>query len=169
MRRTLVLFATSLLLWALVAQLNDALAIVRVHVFVGALFVVFAALTQPHRPGLAAVFLAGLVCDTHTPVAFGLHALLFAAAHVLLFQVRERLPRDDALSVTVIALLLNLALFLVFSLIQLYGAPAPAAAWRRLVADLVCSQVLLVLVTPWFVALQARALVLARVPRFDLA
>ncbi|MDP3071333.1 MAG: hypothetical protein Q8N18_13670 [Opitutaceae bacterium] len=169
MRRTLVLFATLLLLWALVSQLNDALAPLRVHVFAGGLFVVFAALTQPRRPGLAATLLAGLVCDAHAPVMFGLHLLLFAAAHALLFHVRERVAREDAISITVVALLTNLALFLLLSFTQIHTSPAPASAWPRLIADLAASQLLLALVTPWFAALQARALGVARVPRFDLA
>lgn len=169
MRRTLVLFATSLLLWALVSQLNDALAALRVHVFAGGLFVVFAALTQPRRPGLAATMLAGLVCDAHAPVAFGLHLMLFVFAHVLIFHVRERVAREDAISITVVALLTNLALFLLLSFTQIHSSPAPASAWPRLIADMVASQLVLALVTPWFTALQARALVVARVPRFDLA
>ena len=43
--------------------------------------------------------------------------------------------------------------------------PAPAAIWPRLIVDLLCSQVFLVLIAPWFFALQTRALTLARVPR----
>ncbi len=41
---------------------------------------------------------------------------------------------------------------------NLGGSPSPAAAWPRLIADLVCSQVFLALIAPWFFALQHRAL-----------
>ena len=51
-----------------------------------------------------------------------------------------------------------LALFLAFSFTQIHDSPAPATVWPRLIADLVCSQLFLVLVTPWFFALQAGAL-----------
>jgi rod shape-determining protein MreD len=146
---------------------NDLLASLRVYVFAGALFVVFAALTQPRRTGLIAVMLGGLICDANTPVIFGTHMLLFATAHFTLFHIRERVPREDNLSAIVVVLLTNLALFLVFSFIQLRDSPMAAAVWPRLIADLVCSQVFLVLVTPWFFALQAGALALARVPRDD--
>ena len=168
MRRTFVLLASMFLLWIIVTQLNDALASLRVYVFAGSLFVAFAALTQPRRSGLIAVMLAGLICDAHTPVVFGSHMLLFAAAHFTLFHIRERVPRDDNVSAIVVVLLTNLALFLVFSFTQIHGSPAPAAIWPRLIADLVCSQIFLVLVTPWFFALQAGALALARVPRVDV-
>ncbi len=167
MRRTLALFASSLVLWALVTQLNDALAGARVYLFAGALFVAFAALTQPHGAGLAAAILGGLVCDAHAPVAFGLHALLFAAAHLALFRIRDRVPRGDNVSAIVVVLLTNLALFLMFSFTQISASPVPAAIWPRLIADLVCSQVFLAVITPWFFALQAGALKLARVSRFD--
>ncbi len=169
MRRTLILLASLVVLWTIVAQLNHALAGLRLYVFAGGLFVAFAALTQPHRAGLAASLLAGLLCDANAPVAFGTHLLLFAAAHLTLFHVRDRVPRDDNVSAIVVVLLANLALFLVFSFSQIHDSPAPAAVWPRLIADLVCSQVFLAVVTPWFFALQARALVLARVARDEAA
>lgn len=169
MRRTLVLVGSLVLLWTIVAQLNDALSSVRVYVFAGALFVAFTALTQPRRAGLAVVMIGGLICDANAPVTFGTHMLLFAAAHVTLFHIRDRVPRGDNVSATVVVLLTNLALFLVFSFTQIHDSPIPAAVWPRLIADLVCSQLFLVLVTPWFFALQAGALALARVPREDAA
>lgn len=169
MRRTLVLFATLLLLWALVAVLNDALSGRRMHVFAGGLFVAYAGLSQPRRAGLAAVMLAGLVCDAHAPIIFGTHLLLFAAGHLILFHLRERLPRDDNVATVVVVLFANLTLFLVFSFTQIHASPAPAAIWPRLLADLLWSQVFLALVTPWFLSLQAGAMALARVPREDTA
>ncbi len=168
MRRTLVLFATLIVLWAIVAQVNHALAGVRVYLFAGALFVVFGALTQPRRSGLVATLLGGLICDANTPVIFGTHLLLFAAAHVTLFHVRDRVPRDDNVSAIIVVLLTNLALFLVFSFTQIHASPAPAAIWPRLIGDLVCSQIFLALITPWFLALQVRSLALARVPREEI-
>ncbi len=165
MRRTLVIFATLVALWAIVAELNHALSGIRVYVFAGALFILFAALTQPRRSGLAASLLAGLLCDANPPVVFGTHVLLFAAAHLTVFHVRDRVPRDDNIAAVFVVLLTNLALFLVFSFGQIHDSPAPAAVWPRLIADLVCSQVFLALVTPWFFALQARSLALARVSR----
>jgi rod shape-determining protein MreD len=167
MRRVLVLTGSLLLLWAIVAQLNDLLAELRVYVFAGALFVAFTALTQPRRSGLLAVMLGGLICDANAPVAFGTHMLLFAAAHVTLFHLRERVARDDNTSAIVVVLLTNLALFLAFSFTQIHDSPVAAVVWPRLIADLVCSQLFLVLVTPWFFALQAGALALARIYRED--
>jgi rod shape-determining protein MreD len=169
MRRTLTLFATLVVLWAVFAQLNHALTRWHVYLFGGALFVAFAALTQPLRSGLAASLLGGLVCDANTPVTFGTHALLFAVAHLTLFHIHERVPRDDNLAAITVVLLTNLALFLVFSFLQVHHSPAPAAMWPRLIADLLCSQIVLVVITPWFFALQARALMLTRADRQNFA
>jgi rod shape-determining protein MreD len=169
MRRTLVLTAALLVLWTVISQANHVLAGFHVYLFLGGLYVAYAALTQPLRPGLAASILGGLLCDAAAPGAlFGLHALLFAAAHLGVYQVRDRVPRDETVSRVVVALLANLALLLVFSFSQIHRSPAPAALWIRLLADLVASQVLLALVAPWFFALQARALVLTRVDRESL-
>src|SRR5690242_3860562 len=134
---------------------NDALAPQRVYLFVGGLYVAFTALTQPPRVGLAVTIIAGLMCDANAPVTFGTHMLLFVAAHLTLFHVRDRVPRDDNIAAIVVVLLTNLALFLVFSFGQIHESPAPAAMWPRLIADLLCSQLFLVVVTPWFFALQA--------------
>ena len=168
MRRTLVLAGSLLLLWTIVAQLNDTLSGLRVYVFTGGLFVAFTALTQPRRSGIVAVMLGGLICDANAPVYFGLHMLLFSVAHTTLFYIRDRVPRDDNVSAIVVVLLTNLALFLVFSFTQIHDSPMPAAVWPRLIADLVCSQIFLALITPWFFALQAGALALARIPRIDV-
>ena len=86
MRRALVLFLTLLVLWTLVAELNHTLAGLRVYLFVGALYVTYAALALPLRAGLIASLLGGLLCDANTPVWFGTHLLLFAAVHVALFH-----------------------------------------------------------------------------------
>lgn len=163
MRRFLTLSFTLLLLWAIVAQVNHILSDYRVYVFAGALFVSFAAVTQPLRSGLFASCTGGLICDANSPVAFGTHLLLFAAAHTIIYRVRDRVPQDDNIAITVVTLLANLALFLVFSFAQIHASPAPAAVWPRLLMDLLCSQVFLLVVTPWFFALQARSLEVAQV------
>ena len=160
MHRPLVLFVPLLLLWTILSELNHALSGLHLHVFAGGLFVVFAALHQPLRAGLAATLLAALVCDANTPVAFGTHLLLFAAAHVAIHRLRDRVPRADNIAATVVVLFTNLALFLLLSFTQLHSSPAPGAVWPRLIADLVASQLFLVLITPWFLALQDRALAL---------
>ena len=162
MRRALVTFSTLVVLWAAVSELNHALAPLHVYLWIGGLFVTFSAITLPLSGGLIATMMAGFLFDATDPVAFGTHALLFAAAHVVLFNMRDRIPRDETASRVIIALLTNLALFLVFSFIQIARLPAPAAVWPRIIFDLVCSQVFLALIAPWFFAFQAGALEIAR-------
>jgi len=159
MRRALVLFLTLLLLWAGMAQVNDALAPEHISLFAGGLFVAYGALFLPLAEGLAASLLAGGVCDAHAPVRFGTQVLLFATAHVLLFAFRERLPHDQAAGRIGIVLLANLAIFLALAFLQA-GRGARASLWPRLGVDLVCSQIFVALIVPWFFALQDRALAL---------
>lgn len=165
LRRVLVMFATLLLLSALVAQINHMLTGVRVFLFCGALYVTHAALFHTNRLGLIVALLGGLLCDAGAPVPFGTHALLFGIAHAILTRLRDRIPRDDAVSLIIVTLLTNLALFLVFSFTQIHRSPTPAAVWPRLIFDLLCSQVFLTVITPWFIALQSRSLILARADR----
>lgn len=166
MRRCLVTFFTLFVLWMLVAQANHTLAPWHVYLFVGGLFVAYPALVLPSRSGLAATLLAGLMFDAVTPVPFGLHAVLFATAHLLIFNVRDRVPRDDTITRVVVALLANLAIFLVFSFFEVTRIRTLDSVWPRLVFDLVCSQVFLALIAPWFFALQSAANAWVR-PRAD--
>jgi rod shape-determining protein MreD len=170
MRRLAVLCATLLLLWTIVSQINHALTGLRGYLFAGSLYLTLAALTQPKRSALASVVFGGLLCDAGAPAAlFGSHTLLFLAAFFVVYNLRDRIPRDDTTGRLVVALLANFALFLVFSFSQIVRSPAPASIWPRLLMDLLCSQVFLTFVTPWFFALQARALVLAQVERETFA
>ncbi|MBI5690820.1 MAG: hypothetical protein HZC55_12090 [Verrucomicrobia bacterium] len=162
MRLSLVLFAPLLLLWAVVAEVNHTLASLHLCLFAGGLFVASIALHQPLRPGLFATLAAALVCDAHAPVPFGTHFLLFAAAHVFVFRLRDRIPRGDNVATTVVVLFANLGIFLGLVFVEARAVSTPASLWPRLLADLIVSQLALVVVTPWFFALQARALGLAQ-------
>ena len=161
MRGAVALFLTLYLLRAVTAEANSALSGAHVWLFAGGLYVAYSALMLPFRQGLAATILGGLLCDSVAPVAFGLHAALFAAAHVVVFSVRERLQRGETLVRVTVALLANVALFLVLSLARARHVPAGATAWPRMLSDLVWSQAVLALVAPWFFALQLRTLELA--------
>ncbi len=160
-RSTLIAFLAMLLLWALVTQLNHYLAGWHVYLFVGGLFGTYAALHLPFRSGFFATAATGLLCDATGAAPMGTHLLLLLGAHSLLFRMRDRLPRDETAGRVVIALLVNLALFLALSFLLIGRNPQPGAAWSRLGVDLVCSQALIILIGPWFFALQERALELA--------
>jgi rod shape-determining protein MreD len=147
---------------ALVAEANSALSGAHVWLFAGGLYVAYSALMLPFRQGLAASILGGLLCDALAPVAFGTHAALFAAAHVVVFSLRERLQRNATAVRVAVALIVNLAFFLALSFARLRLVPAAATAWPRMLSDLVWSQAAIAFVAPWFFALQLRTLELAR-------
>jgi rod shape-determining protein MreD len=162
MRRTLVIFLTLLLLGVMTAQANHYLAARHVYLFVGGLFVTFAALRLPLRAGLGAVALGGLSLDAMLPLRFGTLTLLLLVAHAIIFNMRDRLPREETVVRVLVALISNLALFLALSFLLVGDTPSPGNAWLRLFFDLLCSQVAIALIGPWFFALQDRALLLAR-------
>jgi rod shape-determining protein MreD len=153
LRRVALLTGPLVLLWALQTEVNHLLSSRQLFFFAGGLHVAFIALTQPFGPGLAAVLVGGLLCDAATPVAFGTHAALFGFAHNVIFRMRDRIPKDDTVAAALLALFANFGLFLAISVVLSPGGPA---AWPRLAADLVCSQVIVALTTPWFFSLQGR-------------
>jgi rod shape-determining protein MreD len=162
MRGAAVLFVTLYLLRAVVAELNTALSGFHLWLFAGGLFVTYSALAMPFRAGFAASVLGGFLCDALTPVAFGTHALLFGIAHVIVFNVRERLQREETGVRVIVALLVNLGLYLILSCTRVrhgYGNPA---LWPRMLADLTWSEAIVAVIAPWFFALQLRTLELAR-------
>jgi cell shape-determining protein MreD len=162
MRVTLVLFLTLFLLRALVAQANSALCGLHVWIFAGGLFVAYSALMVPFRQGFAASVLGGFLCDSAAPVPFGTHAALFGAAHAAIYNLRERLQRDETAVRVVIVLAVNAAFFLVITLARVRHVPSAATVWPRLLSDFGWSQVTVALAAPWFFSLQLRSLELAR-------
>lgn len=169
MRRAAAIALPVLIVWTLVAEANHLAAPWRIHLFAGALYV--APLTLLHAPGTAfwAILATGLLGDATTPVPAGTHVFLFLALHAVLSRLRDRIPHEDGVSRTVVTLLSNLGLFLVFSFTLIHESPAPAAAWPRLLFDLLCSQVVLAVVTPWCFALHVRSLALCGAGRPEAA
>jgi len=161
-RPLLFLFASLVLLWFGLAQLNHALSPLHVHLFVGALYVVFAALRLRSASGLLLSYLAGLWCDTASPVPFGTHLILFAIAHTLIRKSRPHLDTRHTPSLVLVALLTNAALSLALTLFLITRTPLIARATPRLLLDLLLSEVLIALIAPWFFALQSRLLLIAR-------
>ena len=165
MLRSLVIIASSLILWAMVAQVNHVLSSEHIYVFVGGLFVTYTALTFPLRSGMICSVVAGLLCDSAEPVSFGTFLVLFATAHAVIFNLRNRIPRDDTMANVLVGLFANLGIFLALCFIQMFHAPVLAGAWPRILVDLLISQICIAIVGPWFFALQAKSLALIERPQ----
>ncbi len=160
-RWLLVWLANLLLLW-LAGLANHTLAPFAVHLYLGGLLAGYAALRLDERHGFAATLLTGLSFDAMAPVPFGTHVVLLGLVHATLLYGRRRFPREEPIFATVVALLSNLFLFLALSVLLVGASPRPADAWMRLFADLICSQVVVAIVAPWFMAVNARLMELAR-------
>ena len=164
LRQVLSLLACTGGFAALLGQLNHGLSPLAVTLSSPGLLVAFAALRMRLVTGLAVALLTGLWLDAASPAAFGRHALLLGLAFCLLHRVRARLPREETLVGVVAAVFINLALFVVLVVADRYSLPDPASGALRLLADLLASQLATILLGPWFLALQARALELVGAP-----
>jgi rod shape-determining protein MreD len=156
--RWLIVFLANLLLWWLVGLANNCLAIFSVHLYLGGLFLVYAALRLDHKHGLIALVLTGLMFDAMQPVPFGTNVVLFGLVHATLLYGRQRFPRESSIFGIVVALFANLFLFIALSFLLVGANPRPGEAWLRIFVDLLASQLAILLITPWFLALQARAM-----------
>ena len=157
MKRSLLVFATLVLLWTITGLFNQALAGAHLHLFLGGLYITFAAVALPPIPGLVAVMLGGAICDAHSPTSFGTQILLFAVAHAFLRQLRDRIPHEDLVGRVATTLFCNLGLYLAMSFAWVGESLNPSAYWGRAFLDLIASQIVLALIAPWFFALQERA------------
>lgn len=157
-RQILATMLVNFILGSVLAEANHALGPWQVRLWLGGLFVTPAALRLDFPVGAVAAFVAGLALDASAPVAFGAQALLLLAGQAVLFHLRDRLARNENLVNISVTLLANLALFLALSFTQVDASPAPGRAWLRLFADLLASQAVLALITPWCFALHGRVL-----------
>jgi rod shape-determining protein MreD len=158
LRQVLALLACGAVLGAFLGQLNHAVAPWAFSFFAPGLLVAFAALRLPLGAGIASAFVFGLWLDASSPLPFGRQALLFALACCLVHRLRDRLPRHETMIGVVVALFVNLALFVALAFLDLGALPDTASGGLRLLADLVVSQLLTALIGPWFLALQEAAL-----------
>lgn len=157
--RWIVIVMANGLLAFLGGQFNHYLAHFPVSVFLFGLCLPVAGLRLRFRPGMIAMFLSGLVIDAARPVPFGSSSLILCALYTCWHAVRTRLPRDGVAPPVIGALLANLALFLAQPL--LLGATlAIGASWSRVLVDLLLSQFAVIVIGPWFFALQEQALLL---------
>jgi rod shape-determining protein MreD len=160
-RWLLVLLANLLLIW-LAGLANHHLAPYALSIYVCGLFVPYAALKLDYRHGFLATALSGLAFDALTPAPFGAHLVLLGFVHAVLLYGRRRFPRDEPIFATVVALLANLFLILALTTLVIGENPRPAGAWLRVFVDLIVSQLVIALVTPWFMGLNTALLARAR-------
>lgn len=162
-RTTFILLAGCVVLWTLVCQINHYLTPLHLGTFAGGLLIAFSALRVGFREGWWCSILIGLLIDSSAAVYFGFHAMIFAIAHTVIYNLRGRFPREETAFGVIVALAANAGLYLLITLTLIHRNPAPAAMIPRLLADLLASELLILLVSPWFFALQERSLELCGV------
>jgi len=167
--RWLVVLLANLLLWSLLGTANHYLArfsflwldYCSIHLYVGGLFVVYPALRLSSKHGWIAISLTGLMMDALQPVPFGADMILLGLVYATLIYGRHRFPREGSVFGVVVALFSNLFLIICLSFMLIGASPRPGEAWIRVFGDLIASQCVILLITPWFLALQDRGMELA--------
>lgn len=162
-RRTLVVFCCGLILFILSRQLNHSLAGFGLSVWIGGLLVTFPSLRLAPQQGFNACFALGLLVDAFSPFPFGLNAFLFGVSQLIIVRIRNRLASEELIIATVVALITNLALFLILSFVLLGRVQGAPVSGLRLLSDLLLSQVIIGISAGWFFAFQESTLQLARV------
>ena len=164
-RRIIVLLVCGWILMTIVRQTNHLLSPSGLSIWMGGLLITLASLHLNPKTGFVSCFLMGLMMDAWSPLGFGTHALLFGAAHIIIVRVRNRFASHELTIGITVALITNLILFVFITFIAIGRSSGGTISGVRILSDLVLSQVLLVLITPWFFSFQHRALDLVINPR----
>ena len=152
--RALITFFCNLLLYILVQSVNDALSPTLLYIYVGGLYVVFAALYLNAFAGLFAVALTGLIIDAPLNCPFGTSMLLFLIAFVIIRWFRQRLGSHISSILFLLIQATNCLLFLALSLVQAWVQPTNFDYWHGVLINLALSQVILAIIQKWFFDLQ---------------
>ena len=152
--RWLVLLGTSILLWFIIGEVNHHLARWNLSLYVGGLMLTFGLLYFPRKTGLLHALFLGLWMDAASPQPFGLSMVLFALAHLTFFHFKQKLPTEETVTAVSFALLLNAGIFLFLTLWHLTGVPDFAGYALKAATDFLLSQILILLIAPWYLALQ---------------
>ena len=144
----------SLALWFLMGELNHWVAPWQISFYLAGLFLTFGFIRLPLQQGLLHTSAIALWLDASSPHPLGLGLFLFLFLHLTIYSMRYRFPSDETSWNVFIAFLVNLIAFLTLSLWHAGGHPSHSLYWLRCLSDLLASQILLILLAPWFFALQ---------------
>jgi len=161
MKTPFIIFLTLLGLQLICIEVNQAVSSYHLYLFAGGLIVSSVAFVLPFKQGLGSVFAVGLSYDAHASIYFGTHALLFVAAYCVITHLRDRLPYDHLAGQVVVSLTCNLVLFIALTFLRIDLVAQPSTVWPRVGMDILISQIIVSIISPWFFSLQHRALELS--------
>lgn len=152
--RILAILLCNLFAYAIVRELNSALAGYSVHLTIDALFLLFPALYFPLFDGLIIVVITALLTDAWLPVPYGTSLYLFLIAYGLASLASSRMHRENKAQVIWLALSLNTGFMLVLTVLMAFLGPADLFYWIRNIFDAMFSLSVLALIAGWWVDLQ---------------
>lgn len=158
--RWIIPLLANMLLLTIAGEANHHLAPAGISILVAGLLLPFAGLRLRRGPGLLALVLTGFAMDALGPTAFGSSSVILATGLLVLHAVRHRLVRGSVSVHVATAVLANVAIFAAQPLFAGNLSDLATATPMRIITDLLLSQVAVIAVARWFLALQERALVL---------
>ncbi len=150
------MIVTGWILLTIMRQMNHVLSPLNISLWLGGLLVAYPALKLNPRTAFTSCFIIGLMMDTWSPMKFGTHALLFGAAQIIIGRIRLRLATHEPTIELIVALIANLFMFIAMTFIAMGKSGGGSFSGLRLLTDLLISQVILVMILPWYFALQSR-------------
>lgn len=149
-----LLFLANLLLLSLLRLVNDALGPMGITLIMPALFLLLPALELRLRWALLVAGLTGLTYDATTPLPFGFSLVIFAVVTALLFANRYGLRRASNLQCLWLLVAINAFIWLILTLLLGSEWLSEPAYWKRSLADLLISSLLIFPIGAWFLSLQ---------------
>ena len=148
-------FLVNIILIVIVRAVNDAIAGYSIYLYLGGLFVVFAACSLPFFSGMVCMLLTGLTQDALTGAPFGLSLLLYCTFFVVMFMIDRYMKSKRCNYLPIMSYIVNATLIISLSAIlgdsRLFRVPTYMV---RTIVDLLASQAAITLLHHWFFDLQ---------------
>lgn len=140
-------------LYFLITEFNDSIARTSITLFLPGLFLAYPALNLRFYPALFCNVVTGLLIDATSPVPFGSTAIIFLLIQLVINKYRSNIKKNNLYHGWVISQVTNL---IIFSFVTLYFNAAhlfEIGIFVRTVFDFIISQLILALLTPWYLSL----------------
>ena len=148
--RTILLFASNVILLYLMLLVNSALASGSIYLCLLGPMIVVPALYLSHRSYFICTLVTGLWVDAALPAAYGLFTTCFLFAGAFIFQIRIRFRAEHNYHPILLAHGLNLFYLLVLAVFLGKDSWGSAAYWVQVLVTVLGSHVALLFVAPWF-------------------
>jgi len=161
LRWIIILFGNCLLLF-LVAMVNDALAPLSIYLYINGLIVLVPLIYLSLSKGLLCVLITGIYSDAILLLPFGTSPVIFAVVFTAYYWFRQEFKTHYSPGHNLLYAVSGNAFLLAITSITLNeGSLSHFSYWSSILLNFLFSQIVLSLITPWFISLQGSLVELA--------